>query len=82
MSRTAILLLIVALAACGKSDPTETVESLMANPELLKELQQQCKVDHAKVGDELCDRVTEATRRRFFGDGKAPYNPPKQAPKF
>ncbi len=34
------------------------------------------------VGDELCNRVAEATNRRFLGDGKTPYTPPKEQPKF
>ncbi|HHM5668678.1 TPA: entry exclusion lipoprotein TrbK [Pseudomonas aeruginosa] len=63
-------------------EPTETVEALAANPQRLKELRQQCKTDRAKLGDELCNRVAEATNRRFFGDGKAPYTPPKEQPKF
>lgn len=75
-------LLVVMLAACGKSQPTETAESLAANPGQLKELRQQCKADRAKLGDELCNRAAEAANRRFFGDGKAPYNPPKESPKF
>lgn len=79
------------LAACGKPEPTtptsvsvqtETVDSLVANPERLKALRQQCKTDHAKLGDELCNRVAEATNRRFLGDGKTPYTPPKEQPKF
>ncbi|QOK93414.1 entry exclusion lipoprotein TrbK [Ralstonia pseudosolanacearum] len=80
------------IAACGKSEqpkatatktaPTETVESLAANPERLKELRQQCKTDREKLGAELCDRVAEATNRRFLGDGKTPYTPPKEQPKF
>ncbi|MBL6752336.1 MULTISPECIES: EexN family lipoprotein [Lysobacterales] len=79
------------LVACGKteqtgtaptSSSTETVESLAANPERLKALREQCKTDRAKLGDELCNRVAQATNRRFFGDGKTPYNPPKEAPKF
>lgn len=77
-----LLLLVAMLTACGKHEPTETVESLVANPERLKELRQQCKTDRAKLGDELCNRVAEATNRRFLGDGKMPYNPPKEAPKF
>lgn len=74
----------LAIAGCGKSDPvaTETVESLAANPERLKELRQQCKLERAKLGDELCNRVAEATNRRFIGDGKVPYTPPKEPPKF
>ncbi|MEQ9946386.1 EexN family lipoprotein [Pectobacterium aroidearum] len=84
-------LLAAILVACGKpeptattspSSPTETVDSLAANPERLKELRQQCKTDRAKLGNELCDRVAEATNRRFLGDGKTPYTPPKEQPKF
>ena len=54
----------------------------MANPERLKALRQQCKTDHERLGDELCNRVAEATNRRFLGDGKTPYTPPKEQPKF
>lgn len=82
MNKIILFLLVAMLTACGKSAPTETVESLAANPERLKELRQQCKTDRAKLGDELCNRVAEATNRRFFGDGKTPYTPPKEQPKF
>jgi hypothetical protein len=47
-----------------------TVEELAANPERLKELRQQCKTDRPKLGDVLCNRVAEATRKRFYGDGE------------
>ncbi|WP_438307826.1 EexN family lipoprotein [Burkholderia pseudomallei] len=77
-----LLLTALILAACGKSVPTETVESLAENPERLKELRQQCKTDRAKLGEEFCNRVAEATNRRFLNDGKAPYTPPKESPKF
>ncbi|CAQ44850.1 EexN family lipoprotein [Stenotrophomonas maltophilia] len=77
------LLLSALLAACGQSsNSTDTVESLAANPERLKDLRQQCKLDRVKLGDALCNRVAEATRRRFMGDGKVPYTPPKESPKF
>lgn len=82
MNKIVLLMLAAALTACGKSEPTETVESLMANPDHLKELREQCKLNRAKLGDELCNRVAEATNRRFFGDGKVPYTPPKEPPKF
>ena len=62
------------LAACSKPAPTESVESLLANPERLKEVRAQCKADHDKVGDALCNRASEATRRRFMGSG-TPYTP-------
>lgn len=79
----ASLSLVTLLVSCGQSSaPGETVESLAADPERLKELRQQCKLNRAKLGDELCNRVAEATNRRFFGDGKVPYTPPKEPPKF
>lgn len=82
MRNLALLLTLLVLASCSPSAPPETVESLMANPERLKELRQQCKADRAKVGDALCNAVAEATRRRFMGDGKVPYTPPNESPKF
>ena len=91
MKKIIPLLLAATLVACGKSEPTattgtsnptETIESLAANPERLKALRQQCKTDRAKLSDELCNRVAEATNRRFLGDGKTPYTPPKEPPKF
>ena len=63
----------LALAACSKPASIEPVESLVANPERLKELRAKCKADHAKVGDVQCNAAAEATRRRFMGDGKSPY---------
>lgn len=69
------------LAACNKPEPTESVESLMANPERLKVVRAQCKADHTKVGDALCTMAAEATRRRFMGSG-TPYTtaPPATPP--
>ncbi|WP_034293618.1 MULTISPECIES: EexN family lipoprotein [Burkholderiales] len=68
------LMLAVLLTACGQSAPTETVESLAANPERLKELRKQCKANRAKLGDALCNAVAEATHERFIGNG-TPYTP-------
>ena len=85
LSKIILLFPLALLASCGKSTPpvpTETVESLAANPERLKELRQQCKTDRAKLGDELCNHVAEATNKRFFGDGTVPYTPPETPPKF
>lgn len=78
-----ILTITAVLAGCGKTEPTapDTVESLVANPERLRELREQCRLDHAKMGDALCNRVAEATRKRFQGNG-TPYTPPKTPPKF
>lgn len=52
-----LLMLSVVLAACGKPISTETVESLAANPDRLKTLREQCRLDRAKLGDELCNAV-------------------------
>lgn len=92
MKKIIPLLLGIALTACGQSETPQkhvdseanipTVEELAANPERLKELRQQCKTDRAKLGDVLCNRVAEATRKRFYGDGETPYTPPKESPKF
>ena len=88
MMRSSIpFLLAVALTACGQSETPKqaevpTVEELAADPALLKELRQQCKTDRARLGDVMCNRVAEATRKRFYGDGKTPYTPPKEPPKF
>ncbi|MFE4180536.1 EexN family lipoprotein [Pseudomonas aeruginosa] len=85
-------LLVAALTACGQSEAPQkaadsegnisTVEELAANPERLKELRQQCKTDRPKLGDMLCNRVAEATRKRFYGDGKVPYTPSESPPKL
>lgn len=72
------------LTACGPSNPTttETVESLVANPKRLDELRLKCKLDRAVLGDALCNRVSEANRRQFFGDYKVPYTPAKEPMEF
>ena len=92
MKKIVPFLLASLLTACGQSETPQkpadsaadipTVEELAANPERLKELRQQCKIDRPKLGDVLCNRVAEATRKRFYGDGEAPYTPPKESPKF
>ncbi|HEK3745004.1 TPA: EexN family lipoprotein [Pseudomonas aeruginosa] len=82
MRNRILLPMTLLLAACSPSAPTDTVESLAANPERLKLLREQCKADRAKLGDALCNAVAEATRRRFMGDGKVPYTPPNESPKF
>lgn len=87
MKKSFPFLLAVALTACGQSEKPKqadvpTVDKLAADPARLKELRQQCKTDRARLGDVLCNRVAEATRKRFYGDGKTPYTSPKEAPKF
>ncbi len=89
MRKISLLLVLVAgLAGCGPSEAPApkpdipTVEELAADPERLKELRAQCKTDRANLGDVLCDRVAEATRKRFYGDGTVPYTPSDTPPKF
>ncbi|WP_224727876.1 EexN family lipoprotein [Escherichia coli] len=88
MKRSIPLLLVAALAACGPSETPKkevnvpTVEELAANPERLKELRRQCKTERPTMGELLCNRVAEATNKRFFGDGKVPYTPSETPPKF
>ncbi len=87
MKRTPPLLLIAVLAACGpsethKQDNVPTVDELAVDPARLKELRQQCKTDRATLGDVLCNRVAEATRKRFYGAGKKPSAPAEIQPKF
>ncbi|AMJ56300.1 MULTISPECIES: EexN family lipoprotein [Stenotrophomonas] len=79
--------LVVVLTGCGPEDRTEkkdvpSVEELASDPVRLKELRQQCRTGRATLGDMLCNRVAEATRKRFYGDGDTPYTPPKEPPKF
>lgn len=82
MKKITPFFLAAALTACGQPETPQKastseanipmVEELAANPERLKELRQQCKTDRPKLGDVLCNRVAEATRKRFYGDGAPP----------
>lgn len=80
MKKTSLLLLALVLTACEKPAPTDTIESLIANPERLKEVERLCRQDHAKMGDALCNAASEARRRRFMGNGKGKYTPQQHAP--
>ncbi|KVR89633.1 EexN family lipoprotein [Burkholderia vietnamiensis] len=87
MRKSILLLLTMLLAACSPSETPKqvkvpTVDELAADPARLKELRQQCKTDRVTLGDMLCNRVAEATRKRFYGDGKTPYTPSETPPKF
>ncbi|HCI1651765.1 TPA: EexN family lipoprotein [Pseudomonas aeruginosa] len=54
------------LSGCEPSTPSDTVESLAANPERLKALRERCRLDRVKVGEELCAKVGQATTQRFL----------------
>jgi hypothetical protein len=76
MKKVGALFVVLTLAACENSTPTDTVDSLVANPERLIEVQRLCKENASKVGDAECAAASEAYRRRFIGDGKTQYTPP------
>ena len=61
--------LALILVGCQPSPPADTVESLMADPERLKEVQRECRLDYAQAGAALCNAASEAYRRRFMGRG-------------
>ena len=87
MKKAIPFLLAAILTGCGPNETPEnenvpTVEELASDPVRLKELRQQCRTDRPTLGDVLCNRVAEATRKRFYGDGDTPYIPPKEPPKF
>jgi len=87
MKKAIAFVLAAVLTGCGPKDAPEkknmlTVEELASDPVRLKELRQQCKTDRHKLGDVLCNRVAEATRKRFYGDGDTPYTPPENPLKF
>lgn len=68
MQRTYGLWLALILVGCQPPAPTDTVESLVADPERLKEVQRQCRADRARVGDAVCNAASDAFRRRFMGE--------------
>jgi len=76
MNKTLLLLFAILLTARGQSEVPEkkadvpSVEELASDLERLKALRQQCKTDRPTLGDVLCNRVVEATRKRFYGDLK------------
>ncbi len=63
------------LVACGSGTPVDSVDSLVANPDRLKEVMRDCREDHPKMANAECSAASEAFRRRFMGDGKAQYTP-------
>ncbi|MDN5842445.1 MAG: entry exclusion lipoprotein TrbK [Alcaligenaceae bacterium] len=87
MKPTLPFVLVLALTACGQPETPEqtdilTVKELASNPGRLKELRQQCQTDRDTLDDVLCKRVADATRKRFYGDGKVPYTPSEMPPAF
>lgn len=70
ITRLAVFFYTLTLVACARTQPVDTVESLVANPDRLKEVMQQCHSDHGKMGDPECNAASEAFRRRFTGNAQ------------
>jgi hypothetical protein len=81
MNKIGVVLMTAMLAACSRAAPTNTVDSLVAHPNRLHEVEQQCANDYAKMGVAECIAASEARHRLFMGNGPK-YTPPKEAPKF
>ncbi|VVE57909.1 entry exclusion lipoprotein TrbK [Pandoraea horticolens] len=81
MNRIMLLTFALVLSACGKSAPTNTVESLVAHPDRLREVEQRCANVDAKMAPDECNAASEARHRLFMGNGPQ-YTPPKDPPKF
>jgi len=81
MRRTSMVLMALALAACSRATPTDTVDALVAHPDRLRQVEQQCANDVAKAGTAECNAASEARHRLFLGNGPQ-YTPPKTPPKF
>lgn len=81
MSKIALLVLVVILTSCGKSEPTDAVNTLVARPDRLRKVEKECSKEPQKAGDLECNAASEARHRLFMGNGPQ-YTPPKNAPKF
>ncbi|WP_222938786.1 EexN family lipoprotein [Pseudomonas veronii] len=75
------LMIALALVACGKSRSVDTVESLVAQPNHLREVERQCESDDTRSSLAECNAAFEARRRLFLGNGPQ-YTPSKNSPKF
>jgi hypothetical protein len=74
MHKISAVLLALTLVGCERSPASDTVQSLLANPERLKEVQRLCKEDAARMGA-TCAAASEAFRRRFSELGQPQYTP-------
>ena len=81
MKNILLLLIALALTGCGKVAPADTVDSLVAHPDHLHAVEEQCARQDPQVSAAECEAVSEARRRLFMGNGPQ-YTPPKSAPKF
>ncbi len=91
MKKVIPLLLAAALTACGPKETRQKatpkrMSRALKNWRPIPCVSRNCASSARRIapqlGDELCNRVAEATRKRFYGDGKTPYTPPENPPKF
>ena len=68
MNKLIMPIIPLALIACSPPQPTDTVDSLVANPERIKEIRRLCTEDRAKVNDDICVAAAQAAKRRFYGE--------------
>jgi hypothetical protein len=70
---------LLTLAACNPIK-VPAADGVSSDPNRMRELMRQCKVEWAKVGDATCTKVSEAWRRRFFArrDAASSAGSPKQ----
>ncbi|MFG8723577.1 EexN family lipoprotein [Pseudomonas aeruginosa] len=66
---------VISLCGCDPQSPSDTVDSLVKDPDRLKVLREQCRLNRAHAGEELCVKVGQATTQRFLkpaesSDGK------------
>jgi hypothetical protein len=59
MKKIGALFVVLTLAACENSAPTDTADSLVANPERLSEVQRLCKEDPQKIGNVPIPKVIQ-----------------------
>ena len=81
MRLSSMVPMVLALAACSQAAPTDTVDALVAHPDRLRKVEQQCASDFAKTGAAECHAASEARHRLFMGKGPQ-YTPPKAPPSF
>jgi hypothetical protein len=82
MKTMPVMIGMVLLSGCGPSQPKDTVDSLVANQDHLREVERQCNNDYAKIGADECNAVSQARHRLFMENGKPAYTPPKDPLKF
>lgn len=77
LARLSVVIAIGASAVVliAPAHATDTVDSLAADPDRLREIQKQCSQDWAGTGDALCKMASQARRKRFMGIGRTPYTP-------